>query len=419
MELQIESFKPRIFNYNIEALRGMASILVVWGHVTLKTSIIDPGYHPVNNWFYTGSGHLSVLIFFVLSGYVIGLAHPLPLTKKNIYIYLKKRFVRIYPIYFVCLLLALIVSINDKIFPSFLTVLGHITMTQGLFTQIMPAISPSWSLVYEITFYILFIPISVFKLNPFYVALFSFVLGSVNAYLAPEYGSSVLSSYAFGFVFWLIGLTLSRNYAANNIKNSYAYMICCLFLFIALDKLDIHATLFHRLGVYLLGKDLSDIDNASIGVISFRDLSYLPYCVIILIVFTNQQISYRNLLILSFIIFPAFTFWYYYEHLSLHDASSLILTIIFYILSIIFFVFSSMLEGLASKIAKQLEKTGVISYGLYIVHFPILYLISQIVVCSGTPLTYSVRLVCFLLLSIWAAFILEKRFQPWIKKQFY
>lgn len=196
-------------------------------------------------------------------------------------------------------------------------------------------------------------------------------------------------------------------------------MICCLFLFIALDKLDIHATLFHRLGVYLLGKDLSDIDNASIGVISFRDLSYLPYCVIILIVFTNQQISYRNLLILSFIIFPAFTFWYYYEHLSLHDASSLILTIIFYILSIIFFVFSSMLEGLASKIAKQLEKTGVISYGLYIVHFPILYLISQIVVCSGTPLTYSVRLVCFLLLSIWAAFILEKRFQPWIKKQFY
>ena len=85
--------------------------------------------------------------------------------------------------------------------------------------------------------------------------------------------------------------------------------------------------------------------------------------------------------------------------------------------SIVFFLFSARLEGFSKRIIKWLVPLGSISYGLYIVHFPLLCaILFSHKSFSGTPLTYITRLIVFLVASFSAAYLLEKKFQPLVKR---
>ena len=85
----------------------MAALTVVLGHTIVIKQTLDPHYQPTGIFSFQAPGHLSVLIFFILSGYVIGLTNQRPLEAASIGTYLKKRIVRIYPIYLLSILLAL------------------------------------------------------------------------------------------------------------------------------------------------------------------------------------------------------------------------------------------------------------------------------------------------------------------------
>ncbi|RZK27985.1 MAG: acyltransferase, partial [Hymenobacter sp.] len=97
----IQSYAPtkRPFNYNLEFLRGVAALLVVYHHTIVHKFVLDPAYMPDGLWKFEAPGHLSVLVFFVLSGYVIRLTNGAPIVGEKRESYLKKRFIRIYPIY--------------------------------------------------------------------------------------------------------------------------------------------------------------------------------------------------------------------------------------------------------------------------------------------------------------------------------
>ena len=199
--------KVKAFNFDIETLRGIAAIAVVWGHATVANGWIDPDYSPTGIWAYVAPGHLCVLVFFLLSGYVIGLAHKSPLNSQTILLYLKKRFVRIYPIYFVSLLLALLVAQQSY---SAATIAAQLTVTQGILSPVVREISPAWSLAYEVVFYLLFVPISYFRINAAWVMALAFLLGCINVFFYPIYGWPLFSSFAFGATFWLCGLLIAR-----------------------------------------------------------------------------------------------------------------------------------------------------------------------------------------------------------------
>ena len=61
------------FNREMEGLRGLAALMVVASHLSLFRNFLDPDLPAMGMAFQ--QAHYAVLIFFALSGYVIGLTN--------------------------------------------------------------------------------------------------------------------------------------------------------------------------------------------------------------------------------------------------------------------------------------------------------------------------------------------------------
>lgn len=198
----------------------------MWCHAVGFPHFLDPHYTPRNVVAFQPPAHLCVLIFFVLSGYVIGLSTRSSLRWTTAVEYLRKRLLRIYPIYFLSLLLVLLVA--NHAYP-WTTVAGNFAFVQVVGTDVISENAVSWSLQYEILFYLLFIPISIFQVNALLCVGVCLAVGLANTYFFPT--NALLSSYAFGYAFWCCGLAIA-NYSAHfaRLKHSYALLTSFLTL---------------------------------------------------------------------------------------------------------------------------------------------------------------------------------------------
>ncbi|ABA20474.1 Acyltransferase 3 [Trichormus variabilis ATCC 29413] len=155
-----DNSQPKKKLYTIQVLRGLAAVLVVLAHGDL---IFNQNFGQ-NFWFkifnFGGSG---VDFFFVLSGFIILYVHKKDIANKSkTFTFLFKRFLRIYPIYWVFLSLKLLASFSFSYNPSS-TERSLIEMLKAftLFPQQQEVLSSSflgvsWTLSYEILFYIIF-----------------------------------------------------------------------------------------------------------------------------------------------------------------------------------------------------------------------------------------------------------------------
>ena len=84
------------FENAIEGLRGLAALWVCHSHV-IQT--LDPIYQPASIFAHLTVGRESVQIFFILSGYVIGLTCKNVFSQNNAIVYLLKRLIRLFPMY--------------------------------------------------------------------------------------------------------------------------------------------------------------------------------------------------------------------------------------------------------------------------------------------------------------------------------
>jgi peptidoglycan/LPS O-acetylase OafA/YrhL len=112
-------------------------------------------------------GQASVMVFFILSGFVIYLASVAQQPEMTLRDYVVRRFRRIYPAFVLVLLIEIML---DRILPyqaepfEWSTFLGNLLMLQDkqhpyLFFKPLLGNRPLWSLTYEWWFYIIFIPI--------------------------------------------------------------------------------------------------------------------------------------------------------------------------------------------------------------------------------------------------------------------
>ena len=140
----------------IQVLRGIASLLVVLFHTTFNTNALLHKDFGFNIFLFGGSG---VDIFFVLSGFIITYtsikwaSHPNKLLP-----FIRKRFVRIFPTYWIIITLFLLAQF---LFPAFYSThfefnLLNILSTYLLLPGHIMVNGVSWTLTYELFFYILF-----------------------------------------------------------------------------------------------------------------------------------------------------------------------------------------------------------------------------------------------------------------------
>jgi exopolysaccharide production protein ExoZ len=138
--------------YGVQMLRATAALAVVIHHA-LENSNGSPGrFSP--DWL-TTAGACGVDLFFVVSGFImiyVSFAHSRPLDARS---FLFRRATRIYPTYWVCCLITLVISGAGFLSShswSFVDVLASLL----LLPTDHQLISVAWTLVYEIYFYAIF-----------------------------------------------------------------------------------------------------------------------------------------------------------------------------------------------------------------------------------------------------------------------
>jgi peptidoglycan/LPS O-acetylase OafA/YrhL len=408
------------FDSKLEGLRGLAALTVVLGHTIVIKNALDPHYQPTGIFSFQAPGHLSVLVFFILSGYVIGLSTKKPLSKETIGLYLKKRFVRIWPIYIISLILAVLLSPPLPV----ADIVSSLLFLQILWKPVISANAPLWSLHYEILFYLLFIPVSFFRVRSIYVCIGSFLGGVGFLFFSSWPSAPLLTSYLLGFSLWSLGLVLVDLSRHNAVHYSNSQLVSAFLLFFSLEKTNQLQTVFTK--IYQLVPSIRWTYADSIDwpkrAIALVDFSYLPYCILMMIIFTNRSFPLRKLIITLLYAIPAYVLVYLYHNRTNHElVQEYAIPVCSYLMSILLLLLSraQITEILSSKLLSWSIRLGALSYGLYVIHYPILMLFRRIDYFSGTGITFAVRFFLFIILSIVCADILERKMQPRIRSFFF
>jgi peptidoglycan/LPS O-acetylase OafA/YrhL len=139
--------------------RAFAALAVAAFHLSLMMGLPRYGGDPVlQNW--TSRGSLGVDFFFVLSGFIILMAHYGDIGKPaRVRRYIWRRFVRVYPIYWIysAVFVALVLAGLGNATPMPTTPAGWVSaVTLIRFSAENPPIVAAWTLFHEVAFYAIF-----------------------------------------------------------------------------------------------------------------------------------------------------------------------------------------------------------------------------------------------------------------------
>ena len=147
----------------LQFLRGLAAIIVVAYHVH---GLIIKRHEELgaNHIFWLAEnqfvkiGAIGVDIFFILSGFIIFYTSR---GTNNVWLYIKKRVVRIYPIWFVAIFFMSVLALlpgSSAVFDGLHVFYSLLLIPHAYEGAIVPFLKVGWTLNYEIIFYMLFAP---------------------------------------------------------------------------------------------------------------------------------------------------------------------------------------------------------------------------------------------------------------------
>lgn len=334
--------------YTLELIRSLAAVYVLIYHIQQKL------YFGAVFSLLFSFGQESVMIFFVLSGFVIYYSVENKKTPVTIISYFRARFLRIYPVFILACLLAyscqVILTGQFIMFPlnSFIE---NVCMLQdfatgkpGTWAEPFMGNKPLWSLSYEWCFYMLFIPIYFFvPKSKQFVVVSILSSGCLISYLYMPNQISIWFAY---FILWWLGVEVSKKYIRDS-KNNIEYMIL---------------------------------------ITTFQLLLLIVYA-----------FFYRKTNVISFGLFP-------------------VLLIRHYVMALAFTLFLWKFDVLTINISAGniLVRLAPYTYALYVLHYPVLQLFEQkrwLSTLWGLPLLIFV----VLLLCYFAENIIQKSIVNWIK----
>jgi len=208
------SKKPKLSG--IEAARGIAATMVVFYHAARH---LQAEYH-VMPWSGVAQfGHSGVDFFFVLSGFIIFFVHQADFGQPSrLPNYFQRRFIRIYPLFYVSLIVGLILvalSSTQK-FPGLLTVLQNATLL-----PFGNDVGIAWTLQHEILFYLIFAFAMINKRIgiTLFISWFFLIMVSWLAHYTPA-GSGLLprlvSTFNLGFFFGMFAAYIVKKGVTGN-----------------------------------------------------------------------------------------------------------------------------------------------------------------------------------------------------------
>lgn len=161
---QINIKEERIKLGNIQFLRGLAAFVVVIYHVATYETKGLLGNHYRFLSVFESFGFAGVDLFFVLSGFIITFIHlpEIGQPKKYLFTYCFKRFVRVYPLYWICFFSSFVLinifrywkgSSTCADYNNFEEMSKSILLLPQIHNCYLPV---AWTLQYEIVFYLIF-----------------------------------------------------------------------------------------------------------------------------------------------------------------------------------------------------------------------------------------------------------------------
>ena len=210
---------------SIQYLRGIASLLVVISHIAWKN--IQTGGSTMHWWHEAGT--FGVDIFFIISGYImVYITQNMHQKPHNVRTFLKKRFIRIIPLYWFYTLVALAIFIllpervnsgggNTDILKSFFLL--------PLASDENYLVGVGWTLHYEFLFYILFSFGLLFSRTIGNIAVVSTILISVlYSIFIPMNGMNYIFYTFLNDIFIEFALGIFLYFFLLKIKNIYTFI---------------------------------------------------------------------------------------------------------------------------------------------------------------------------------------------------
>lgn len=387
----------------IEGLRGLAAAAVFFGHVQIFP--LDPAWSPPRSLLWLETGQAAVLMFFILSGYVIGLTNAQPFSAARASGYLRRRGVRLIPINTLAVGLALLVGgwIGTR------PVAGNLAFLQnnlGYFGLASPTLASNpnlWSLNYEVVCYLCFLAIWRWRPRLDHLLI---VLTSVTLLMwwlpgAPRF----LGAYAGGLVFWFAGLALAWLVptARPNGEVPRGPWPSALLIALVTWKMACLGSVLDRLG---LDTDRGNWINPDL-------LEFLPVSLWLVALAGGRENRITRLLPWLAVGWLSINFiWRIARGLlavSPHDQFYLSL----FLVGVALLAWRPSLAWLAAA-----APFGGISFGFYAFAFPIQRFTAELLPAySGHVFSYCVRLVFCTLTTCLLAWCAEHQLQPWIKQR--
>jgi len=365
------SFKDTKKHYLIlDGLRGVAAIVVVMFHLLETFTHGDSKTQIINH------GYLAVDFFFVLSGFVIGYAYDDRWSKMSLGNFFKRRLIRLHPMIIVGMIIgALSFYFQDSmLFPNIHEVPVWKMLLVMLIGFILVPLSPSsmdirgWQEMYPLN-------------GPAWTLFFEYIANILYALFIRKFSNKLLSLFVFVTGIALIHLSVTR----GNIIGGWA-----------LDSLQLRIGFTRLLYPFFAGLLLSRVINPG----QIKNAFWI--CSILLVVVLSTP------------------------HIG--DSENVWMNGLYVAISVIFFfpliVYMGASGTLSGKFSSQLCKfLGNISYPIYIIHYPFIYMFmawvakNEISLIGSIPMALLV-LTITILLSYAILRLYDLPIRKWLAKRF-
>ena len=383
----------------LEYIRAFAALAVFINHIVGKLPYLEKhksaALHSIGAW-----GTEAVIIFFLLSGVVIN--HTVKKYSQDTATFIKKRAIRILPIYCICVLFAIgvdyITNFHSNTNSNYIGTFFFVDTLQGFLTQPLSTIAATWSLSFEVFFYIVY-ALTIGKNQTKWLGIW-ITLSIVAVYL---YYSSIPNKIVNYFVLmlsfstlWLCGYYIYE--FRYSIKTNFSTSIFAFSMIPLINRLQI-SPYYYDIVIYL--------------VTAF-------VCVPIFVFALNcgeQTTSTQKKITLNH--------WHYLPvyllgaFLSLNYSKSLLISRVIYlfipILSLI--LINNKIEFIIKQLLRRWEKVMLfiasISYALYLIHMPIIFLLGRLM-----PNVYIPNIILIVIVAFSISILLEHFFQKKVNQFF-